>query len=42
MELWDAYDEEIGSESDRPDFYEADQLFSIIMLGQYTQIRLCV
>jgi hypothetical protein len=32
LEYWDIYDEERGSENERPDFYEEDQLFAIIML----------
>lgn len=32
MELWDIYDEERGSESERPDYFEDDQLFAVIML----------
>jgi hypothetical protein len=32
LEQWDIYDEERVSENERPDFYENDQLFAIIML----------
>lgn len=32
MDEWDAYDEDYGSENERPDFYDEDQLFAIIML----------
>ncbi|KAL7273791.1 hypothetical protein RUND412_003333 [Rhizina undulata] len=32
MALWDAYDEEKGSENERPDFYESSQQFAIIAL----------
>ncbi|TGZ80914.1 hypothetical protein EX30DRAFT_306952 [Ascodesmis nigricans] len=32
IDEWDLYDEEYGSENERPDFYDEDQLFAIIML----------
>jgi hypothetical protein len=31
-EKWDEYDEKFGSENERPDFYDENQLFAIIML----------
>lgn len=32
MDEWDAYEEERGSENERPEFYEESQLFAVIML----------
>jgi serine/threonine-protein kinase haspin len=32
MDEWDYYDEERGSENERPEFYEEDQMFAIICL----------
>lgn len=32
MDEWDAYEEERGSENERPEFYDEGQLFAIIML----------
>lgn len=32
MDEWDAYEEERGSENERPEFYEQSQLFAVIML----------
>lgn len=45
MDEWDAFDEERGSENARPDFYEEDQLFAVILLEnggsdlEHTELR---
>ncbi|KAK9455398.1 hypothetical protein V1511DRAFT_459348 [Dipodascopsis uninucleata] len=33
LELWDEYDKLKNSENDRPDFYESDQLYCVIILN---------
>jgi hypothetical protein len=45
IDQWDAFDNERGSENNRPDFYEEDQLFAIILLEnggtdlEHTELR---
>jgi hypothetical protein len=45
LQFWDDYDENHGSENERPDFYEDDQLFAIIGLEnggkdlEHTELR---
>ncbi|KAI5817178.1 hypothetical protein BZA77DRAFT_245542, partial [Pyronema omphalodes] len=45
LQFWDEYDENHGSENERPDFYEDDQLFAIIGLEnggrdlEHTELR---
>lgn len=45
LQFWDDYDENRGSENERPDFYENDQLFAIIGLEnggkdlEHTELR---